>query len=74
MTVLDAPGPDDLERAVMLPDRKVETIDPVAPLDLIEQPWRMTAERGCAIEDPGHVGEKTVDARHHEVSDTPARL
>ena len=68
MTVFDAPRPDDFERAVGLSDREVEAIHGVAPLDLVEQPWRMVAERGRAVKGTGDVGKKAVDARHDGMS------
>lgn len=68
MTVLDAPGPDDFERAVALSDREVEAIDSVASFVLVEQSWRVVAECGRVIKGTTDVGEETVDARHDGIS------
>ena len=50
MAVLGAPRFDHLESASVLPDRKVESVDAVAGLDLLEQTRRVFSARGCGVE------------------------
>jgi hypothetical protein len=45
MAVFDAPGVDDLERAIRPPERKREPVDGVARLDDLEQARRIVAAR-----------------------------
>ena len=49
MTVLGAPGGDDLVAAVA-PDRELDGVDRVADLDLVEEALRIVGERSCLVE------------------------
>ena len=50
MAVLDAPGADDLDVAVVAPQREIEAIDAVAAADLFEQAGGVVGERGRLVE------------------------
>ena len=56
LAVLGPPGADHLHPAVALPHRKVEAVQAVAALDLVEQPGRIVGEGGGAVEVAADVG------------------
>ena len=59
MAVFGPPGSNDLDRAVALTDGKVEAIDAVAALDLVEESRWLGAEARGAIEVSADVGEES---------------
>src|SRR5690606_31633439 len=64
MAVFDPPGPEDLDAAVVAPQRKVEAVDAVAPADLLEQPRRVVRERRRPIERLIHLVEEVGRSGH----------
>ena len=64
MAVLGAPRLHDGDRAVVVPQRKLEPVQAVACLDLIEQSLRKGGEDGRAVEAAIDVVEKTSGAGH----------
>ncbi len=65
MTVLDAPRPDHVDRAVKLPHRELEAVDAVGELDLIQEARRMCGERGGCVEVAVDVVEQAVRVYGH---------